>query len=115
MRVLSVLVLFVLAGCARPVSQAASPMPMAAGCPMMHGGGMPAMAGMAMAAPSDSGAAHTCPCPMHAGAHAMAHDTGTSTGASADSTHAMAGCPMCSGGHCPMHAPTPPEAATHAH
>lgn len=117
--------LALLAGCAHPASQAAAPMPMAAGCPMMHGGaphamagmpmaGMP-MAGMAMAAPSDSSAAHKCPCPMHATGHSMSHMAGTPAPAGADSTRAMAGCPMCAGGQCPMHSATPPDTGTPTH
>ena len=107
--------LVLLAGCARPVSQAAAPMPMAAGCPMMHGDGTHAMAGMAMAAPADSAAAPKCPCPMHASGHAMSHDAATAAPMHADSTHAMAGCPMCAGGHCPMHAAAPPATGEHTH
>lgn len=104
--------LVLLAGCAPPASQSAAPMPMAAGCPMMHSGASHAMAGMAMAAASDSSAAHKCPCPMHAAGHAMSHMAGTSAPAGADSTRTMAGCPMCAGGHCPMHPATPPDTGT---
>lgn len=120
MRRLALPLLILLAGCAHPASQAAAPMPMAAGCPMMHGGaphamaGMP-MAGMVMAAPADSASAHKCPCPMHASGHAMSHDATTAAPMHADSTHSMAGCPMCASGHCPMHAAAPPETSTLTH
>ena len=113
MRAFAISLLILIAGCARPVTQSATPMPMAAGCPMMHGGAAHAMPGMAMAVPADSSAAHHCPCPMHAEAHAMSHDAAAP--APADSTHSMAGCPMCAGGHCPMHPATPPGADTHSH
>jgi hypothetical protein len=82
---------------------------------MMHGGASHAMAGMAMAAPSDSAAAHQCPCPMHGQMHAMSHDSGATAHAGADTTHAMAGCPMCASGHCPMHAAAPPATGEHTH
>lgn len=104
-----------LAGCARPVAQPATPMPMAAACPMMHGGAPHQMAGMAMAAPADSGAAHPCHCAMQDRMGAMAHDSGSGGHAGADRAHTMAGCPMCAGGHCPMHAAPPPETGTHTH
>jgi hypothetical protein len=110
MRALTLSFLFLLAGCAPPASQPASPAPMAAGCPMMRAGSTHAMPGMAMAAPSDSGATHKCPCPMHAEGHAMASGTGTPAHTGTDSTHTMPGCPMCASGRCPMHAAAPPAA-----
>lgn len=100
-----------LAGCARPVPQPATPTPMAAGCPMMHGGAPQPMAGMAMATPSDSGAAHKCPCRMHA----MAHPAGSPAPAGADSTHVRAGCPMCTSGQCPMQGADSPRSGPHSH
>lgn len=104
MRVLSLLLFAALAGCARPVSQAAAPTPMAAHCPM-HAGGMQAMPGMAMAMPmahDSAGASPTMTCPMCAQMH-----SGNATGA---------GCPMHAAGGCPMHRPAPPDsAAPHRH
>ncbi len=131
MRSLVLLFLVLLAGCARPVSQAASPMPMAAHCPM-HAGGMQAMPGMAMSMPmahDSAGPSHTMPCPMCAQMHSGAAPgqgcpmMGMGTRPAGDSTtatrgcpmHAGGACPMGAGGACPMHPATPPAADTHTH
>lgn len=60
--------LFAVAACARPAPDPAAPTPMAAHCPM-HGGGMQAMPGMAMAMAmpmvrDSTGGTHAMSCPM---------------------------------------------------